>query len=208
MQEHNAYHDITHNELPVLDKTDPSLQIYIEPSIDKHVITEGKIYRAELHNVRLPDGSQARRELVYHSGGAGIVAVDDEGYTWLVAQYRKALEDFVWEIPAGKLEESEDPRLTAERELKEETGLSAGKMQHIGNLIATPGYNSEIIHIYYASDLTVGSSKPDPGEYLMQVRLPLEAALRAVKQGRILDAKTCYGLLYVWNLRNGALNDI
>lgn len=199
----NMDNNITYSELPELNFDRADLQEYREETLAADVLAAGKIFRAERHKVRVPGGGEAVRELVYHAGGAAVTAVDDEGYTWLVVQYRKALEEFLWEIPAGKLDPGEDPRATAVRELREETGLEAGSLESIGVITPTPGYCSEQIHLYYASDLTAGESKPDPGEHLMQIRLPLEKALQAVKDGRITDAKTCYSLLYVWNLRNG-----
>lgn len=194
---------ITYTELPELNFSEAELREYREETVSSEVLASGKIFRAEHHRVRVPGGDEAVRELVYHDGGAAVTAVDEEGCTWLVLQYRKAVEAFLWEIPAGKLEPGEDPRLTAVRELREETGLQAETLESIGTIIPTPGYCSEEIHLYYATDLTPGESKPDPDEHLLLIRLPLEKALEAVMDGRITDAKTCYSLLYVWNLRNG-----
>lgn len=199
-------HVETLDSLPIVDRETPALKPYLEETLRSETKVAGFIYRAEHHVVQMPDGSEAERELVFHRGGSAVAVVDDEGYTWLVAQYRKALERFIWEIPAGKLDANEDPIVTATRELKEETGITAGKMTYLGPFAPTPGYNNEIIHLYYASDLTIEASQPDPGEYLRLIRLPLDAAIEAIQNNEIIDAKTCYALLYVWNLRKGMLH--
>ena len=146
--------------------------------------------------MRCANGDEAPREVVLHKGAAAVVPLYEDGTVAMVRQHRVAVDRVTWEIPAGKLDSAdEDPLLCAERELKEETGLSAARMTVLTRLLTTPGFCSENIAIYLAEGLSQGETHPDPDEVLRIVRLPLEEAVAMVMRGEIRDAKTICGLL-------------
>lgn len=156
------------------------------------------IYRGKIINVRcdeaeLPDGRPCKREMIEHPGGASVLCVH-EGKAALVRQFRYAYGEALLEIPAGKLERGEDPMLAAKRELEEETGLTAEGLRHIFTLYPTPGYTNEKIYIYEAVNVKKGQQHLDEGEFLNVVYLPVEEAVRMVKEGEICDAKTIVAL--------------
>jgi len=150
--------------------------------------------------VRLPNGRLAARELVFHKGAAAIVPVDADGRVTLVRQYRTAIDAVTLEIPAGKLDSAgEDPLRCAHRELREETGLMAGHMELLTHMIPTPGYDTEFVNIYLATDLSQHDTDPDEDEFLRIERLPLAEAAQRVMRGELGDAKTALGLLMAWH---------
>ncbi|HSK68909.1 MAG TPA: NUDIX hydrolase [Candidatus Limnocylindria bacterium] len=157
---------------------------------------EGKVITVEKWRVRLPDGREADREVVHHLGAAAVVPVDARGYVTLVRQHRVAIGRVTLEIPAGKLDfKGEDPFDCARRELEEETGLLANKWQKMAHVVTTPGFCTERIALYLATDLTQAATRPDADEFLRLERMPLSEAVARVMEGDIVDAKTCLGLL-------------
>ncbi|NLN27813.1 MAG: NUDIX hydrolase [Firmicutes bacterium] len=129
-----------------------------------------------------------------HPGAVAVVAVRD-GHVALIRQYRPAVERMMLEIPAGVLEPGEDPAQAAARELEEETGLIAGKLERIGGLYATPGYSAEYLHVFLATDLTEGKTAFDPGEQIDELIWATPAELtEAVRRGQLEDAKTIAAL--------------
>lgn len=167
----------------------------IEKTVTRDVAYDGKVFQVVVKDVELYDGSHSRRDVVLHNGGAAIVALDHDGQVYLVRQFRSPYEEVIYEIPAGKLEKNEDPRLAAIRELKEETGMEAGSVVSLGKMYATPGYCSEIIYLFLATDLRVGEGNPDDGEFLQVVKMPLKQAIDLIEIDEIFDAKTMVGLL-------------
>jgi ADP-ribose pyrophosphatase len=166
-----------------------------EETISEETVFRGKVFDVEIQQVRLMDGTHSVRELVHHSGGACVVPVDENGNVYLIRQYRKSFESETLEIPSGKLEPDEDPFHCAVRELKEETGLEADRIESLGEIYPTPGYCDEVIHIYLATGLKSGKQNLDPGEFLRVLRMPIEHVLAAIFDDRIKDAKTVVGLL-------------
>ena len=163
---------------------------------DGETIYEGKIIRVEKWRVSLPDGREAAREVVIHKGAAAIVPVDAQGMVTLVRQHRVALDTFTWEIPAGKLDSvSEDPLDCAKRELEEETGLRAANWRRLSHVITTPGFCTEQISIYLATELSQHEAHADQDEFLRLQKMPLDEAVNRVMAGEFRDAKTCLGLL-------------
>ncbi len=163
---------------------------------DGQTIYEGKIIRVEKWRVSLPDGREADREIVIHHGAAAIVPVDAQGMVTLVRQHRVALDLFTWEIPAGKLDRpDEDPLECAKRELEEETGLRAATWRQLNRVITTPGFCTEQIGLYLATDLSQHEAHTDQDEFLRLCKMPLEEAVERVMTGEFRDAKTCLGLL-------------
>ena len=165
-----------------------------EKEVQSNYVYKGRILNLRVDEVEIPDGSHSYREYVEHKGGASILAVDEEDYIYLVKQYRYAYREAILEIPAGKLEEGEEPIKTAERELREETGLE-GKIEPFGLLYPTPAYTNEPLHVFLATDLNKVGSKLDEGEFLDVIRMPFEEALAHVMSGEIKDSKTVYAIL-------------
>lgn len=155
----------------------------------------GKVVNLYVDVVRLPDGQQARREIVRHSGAVAMVPLLPSGDVVMVRQYRHAAGKVLLEIPAGTLEPDEDPEQAAVRELQEEIGYRPGKLTRLAGEYTAPGYTSELIHIYLATGLQESNLDQDDDEFLEVVRLPFDEALRRVEQGEIMDGKTIIGLL-------------
>lgn len=167
-----------------------------ETVVKGETLYDGRIIKVERWNVRLPDGREAEREIVLHNGAAAVVPVDKKGYVTLVRQHRVAVGRMMLEIPAGKLDfPGEDPFDCARRELEEETGLRAGKWQKMAHVVTTPGFCTERIAIYLATDLTQTAQHTDQDEFLSLVTMPLSDAVAKVLRGEVEDAKTCLGLL-------------
>ena len=156
---------------------------------------KGIIVDVETDMVELQNGAVTLREVVRHPGGACVVAVDADGLTAMVRQYRYPYGEQLLELPAGKLEYGEDPLPAARRELSEETGLEADRWIELGSLYTSPGYSSETLYIYLALGLRQGAAHPDPNEFLDVERIPLTELVTRVERGEIHDAKTVVGLL-------------
>jgi ADP-ribose pyrophosphatase len=134
------------------------------------------------------------REVVRHPGGAGVVALFDDGTTALVRQYRHPAREYVLEIPAGKLDPGERPRETAARELEEELGFRAGRLEQLSEFYTTPGFCAERLWVFLATELRETASRLEADEIIEVVRLPFPGALALVASGEIADAKTIIGL--------------
>ena len=159
-------------------------------------IYDGAILRVEKWQVTCPNGRPAPREIVVHKGAAAVIPVYEDGTTLLVRQHRVSVDRVTLEIPAGKLDSwGEDPYDCAVRELREETGLSAGRYTLLTSLLTTPGFCTEKIAIYLAQGLSQGETHPDEDEFLGLVRMPLDEAIAMVMRGEIRDGKTVSGLL-------------
>lgn len=170
-----------------------------ETKIDGRVIYEGKILTLTLDSVMLPDGSTSKREIIHHCGGAAVLLIEDEKVL-LVKQFRYAYGKETYEIPAGKLNDGEDPRTAATRELEEETGRKA-ELVHLMDVYPTPGYTDEIIHIFYAENSTRSAQKLDEGEFLNVEFIPIDTVLQMIENGEINDAKTIIAI-YKYLLKN------
>ena len=164
-----------------------------EKTVRKNYIYRGKIINVRCDDAELPNGRPCRREIVEHPGGACVLCVKD-GKVALVKQFRYAYGEAIYEIPAGKLNEGEDPMLAAERELGEETGMIADELVLRFVLYPTPGYTNEKIFIYEALGVREGKQHLDEGEFLNVEFVPIEVALEMVESGAICDAKTIVAL--------------
>lgn len=161
----------------------------------EHVkIYEGRVIDLNLEKVPLPDGKEVELEIIRHPGGACALPLHDNGDVTLIRQYRHAVGGMLWEVPAGRIDDGEDPLASAGRELKEETGLRAGRLEKLGEFIPTPGFCSEIVHLYLACDLEACEQELEEDEYIEVVRLPLDEAMEKVKRGEITDGKTVVSL--------------
>ncbi|MEE1350832.1 MAG: NUDIX hydrolase [Clostridia bacterium] len=158
-------------------------------------IFKGKVIDVKYHTVELPDGRISKREVVMHNGGVGVIAVDKDRNVFMVTQYRIAAGSQMLEIPAGKLEEGEDPYAAAIRELQEETGYLAKSLIPLGEYYATPGYCSEKLTIYLATDLEFKGQHLDDGEFLNVEKYPLDDLYDMVMDNKIYDCKTAIAIL-------------
>ena len=161
----------------------------------QRVIHEGKIVRLTLDTVQLPNGATVELEIVHHPGGATVVALDAGNRVCLLRQYRHAAGGWLWELPAGKLDNGEAPLLCAQRELEEEAGMQAADWQSLGKIISSPGVFTEVIHLYLARTLSAVPTRPEEHEVIEVHWLPWARALHMAKAGEIEDAKTLAGLL-------------
>jgi len=151
---------------------------------------QGIVVDVRVDTVRLPDGSQSKREVVSHPGGVAILPITEEGNVILVRQYRYAMGSELLEVPAGKLEPGEDHRFSALRELEEEVGVIPDHLEYLGGLFVSPGISTETIHLYLATGLKQGQCHPDEGEFLKIETMPFEQLLEQVLAGQVSDAKT------------------
>ncbi len=161
----------------------------IEKTVKEKIVFQGKIITVRCDDALLPDGKPCTREFIVHPGGACALFVKD-GKILLVRQYRYAYGEITLEIPAGKLNPGEDPAQTAARELSEETGWVAERMEHLFTMYPTPGYTNEKIYIYRAHGVKEGSVHPDEDEFVDSAFYSAEEVKKMIDEGKIRDAKT------------------
>ncbi len=166
-----------------------------ERTISSEMIYEGAILNLRKDKVTVVNGKTSYREIVEHKGGVALAAVTKDKKMVLVRQFRKAAGKVVLEAPAGKIETKEDPKLTAVRELKEETGYTAKKIEHITSFYSSIGYSEEVIHLYYATDLSPGETDFDDNEALDVVEYDISVLKQMVIKGEIEDGKTIAAIL-------------
>jgi len=163
-------------------------------------IYEGKVITVERDIAILENGAEAVREVVRHPGGVGVVAMDDEGYVYMVRQFRYPFYETTLEIPAGKLDRGgEDTRQAGIRELREETGLVADNVEYLGSFYATPGFCDEKLSIYFATGLHQGDTDPDEDEFVECEKYHIDELVEMINRGEIKDAKSVIGILMTKN---------
>jgi len=172
-----------------------------EETISSRNIYDGSILKLDLHEVILENQKIARREIITHHGGVGVIPITASGEIVLVRQYRKPFEVETLEIPAGKKEKDEEPLTCAIRELREETGITAGSINFLVDMYPSPGYTNEVVRIYKAEGLTYGDMSTDEDEFVEVYRYTMKEAVELIKDGRIKDAKTIIAILMVANER-------
>ena len=156
---------------------------------------QGKAFLVRRDQVRLPDGGISDLDIVEHVGAVAIFPIDADGNVWFVRQYRHATGIDLLELPAGTLEEGEEPLACAQREIQEEIGMAAGNFQKIGEFFLAPGYSTEIMHVYLASDLSPSTLPGDDDEFLSVERIHITKMLELVWENDFQDAKTLAGLM-------------
>ena len=166
-----------------------------ETKLKSDSVFTGKVFEVTVDEVTLPDGRTARRDVVHSSGGVVILPVDTDGTVTLVRQYRYVQGEALLEAVAGKLEPGEEPFSAAQRELKEETGLTAENWMPLGHIASSPGFLTERLWLYLATGLTQGEQALDDGEFLNAEKYSFPEALAMAADGRIHDGKTLAVLL-------------
>lgn len=174
---------------------------HTEKTLSVQEIFSGHVVRLTLDKVELENGRSAMREVVHHRGGACIAALTEKDELYLVRQYRYALGQELWELPAGKLEEGEDPFEAAKRELEEECGLKADQYIDLHPFYPTVGYCSEVIYTWLARGLHPVPMHLDEDEFLTPTKMPLEEVCRMVLNGEIRDGKTVAAVLKIKALK-------
>jgi len=159
-------------------------------------VYDGRVVKVGLADVEMPDGRRTELEIIRHPGAAAIVPFSGPDEVLLIRQYRYAADGFLWEVPAGKLDAGEDPEVCAARELAEETGRRAGRLERLGRIFTTPGFTDEVIHLFSAYDLEDVGQRLEPDEWIEVVPTPFDEAVRMVFDGRLHDGKSAIALLH------------
>ncbi len=168
--------------------------------ISSREVYRGPVFWVSSDSVEEPGGIRARRDIVHHTGSVVILAVDDTGREpniLLERQYRHAVHDFMWELPAGRIDEGESELAAAKRELLEETGYAASSWKRILKFYVSPGFLDEYMAVYLARGLRAGTAQPEADEKIEQKLVPLSSALKMVNAGTIRDAKTLASVLWL-----------
>lgn len=175
------------------------MEKFEEKTISTEKIYNGKVLSLQVDNVTLPNGETGKRELIKHPGAVAIIPITKDNKIVFVEQYRKPLEKSLVEIPAGKLEDGEDPETTAVRELEEETGYTTNKLKLVTSFYTSPGFADEIMYVYVTEELEPLTTEVagDEDEFVELMELTLDEAQQFVTEQRIHDAKTNYAVLYL-----------
>jgi len=171
-------------------------------------VYSGRVLDLDVDTVRYPDGSSGELEMIRHPGAAAVVPVLSDQHSGdpqilLIRQYRYAAGGTIWEIPAGRLEPGEAPEACAHRELLEEAGAVAGRLEKLTTIYTTPGFTDERIHLFAAFDLTAGQARHETDEFLEVVSQPLSRVLGLIRDGELCDAKTACAILFFAGFRLG-----
>ncbi len=166
-----------------------------EKVIKSKKVFQGNILNVRVDEVELPDQSTSKREVVEHPGGVTIIPLLPDKKIMMVKQYRIATEEIILELPAGKIDSNESPEKAARRELKEETGYYGGQFKHLFDFYTTPGYSSELLHLYLAKNINQGKRELDKGEFLYNEKISLGEIPELIFSGQVKDSKTIIGLL-------------
>ena len=166
-----------------------------EKKINSTLRFNGKMIKLYVDEVKLPNSHTSTREVVRHPGASAVLVVDKKGFLILERQYRYPIDKILWEIPAGKLDNNEEPFKCAKRELKEETGLIAKKWEELGYIYTTPGFSDEKIYLFFASDLEKGEQNLDEDEFVEIEYFSKEEVEKMINGNDIVDSKTIAAFL-------------
>lgn len=178
---------------------------HYEKTISSKEIYSGRVVKLRLDEVELENGNITTREVIHHSGGVAVLALDDDDNILFVRQFRYPYAEALLELPAGKLNEGEDAYSCGLRELEEETGYAAGTYEFMAKAYPTPGYTDEVLHLYTAGNLTRTKQHLDDDEFLTVERIPYKQAVEMCLNGEIKDAKTLIAIL-MFDRHKAALN--
>jgi ADP-ribose pyrophosphatase len=159
-------------------------------TIQSQQIYQGRAFTVRKDRVRLPDGGETDLDIVEHTGAVTILPIDMGGNIWFVRQYRHAARIALLELPAGTLEPGEHPEECASREIREEIGMGTRNLQKIGTFYMAPGYSSEFMHVYLATDLYEAPLAGDIDEFLAIERIPIPQVFEMIQSGKFIDGKT------------------
>jgi len=175
-----------------------------EKTISSDLIYEGRAVRLRVDTVEMPNGRATTREIVEHSDCVAIIALDDEDSVLLVSQFRKPVEKELLEIPAGGIEPGEELEECVRREMREETGFLPQKVERLGGFYSSPGYCTEYLHFFLATDLVHSPLQAEDSENIKLVRVQLSEVLGLINSGSICDAKSIAALLFFFEHRKSA----
>ncbi len=163
--------------------------------LKRKTVFQGRIFNIQNVSTQLPDGREFDYNLVAHADAVTMVPVDDQGNIWFVRQWRVGIEQVLLELPAGVLDEGEDPDTAAARELREEIGMAAARIEKLGDFYMVPGYSTEHMHIYLARDLSDSPLDQDDDEFIDVEQIPLERVYEMIHRGEIKDGKTIAAMM-------------
>lgn len=163
--------------------------------LKSETIIKAKPFDVRQDRVELPEGKSSTLVIIDHPGAVTLLPLDDQGRVWFVRQYRHAIQNELLELPAGTLEKGEEPEACAHREIREETGMAAGNIQKIGDFFLAPGYSSEFMHVFLATNLTPDPLPGDEDEFITIERIPLDQVFTMVASGQVQDGKTLAALI-------------
>lgn len=163
-------------------------------TLDTETIYQGRAFDVRRDQVRLPDGNLTYLDIVDHKGAVTLLPLDEQEHIWFVRQYRHAALQEILELPAGVLEDGETPEACAGREIREEIGMAANRLQKIGEFYLAPGYSTEYMHVYKATELHPDPLPCDPGEFLRVEKIPVNEVRYLIETGEIRDSKTLAAL--------------
>jgi ADP-ribose pyrophosphatase len=165
--------------------------------LKSEIVYPGRAFTIRRDTLRMPDGRETTFDIVQHIGSVVILPLDEHGNLLFVRQYRQAAGKELLELPAGTLDEGEAPEACARREVREEAGVAAGQLEDLGGFYLAPGYSTEYMHVYLATQLRPDPLEADADEFLTVESIPLAAALAMARSGEIPDAKSLAALLLV-----------
>lgn len=175
----------------------------MEKTLGSRLVFDGRALRLRIDTVQMPDGRETTREIVDHNDAVAIVAIDTENNILLVNQFRKPIEKELLEIPAGGIDLGEDAETAARRELQEETGYMPGKLELLGGFYSAPGYCTEYLYLFLATQLTPGRLYAEDTGSIQLIRMSVHQVMSLVSSGGICDSKSIAGLL-AWSLTKHA----
>jgi len=191
------------NKMPGVDVSPKNEKRLSAKLNETKIIHKGRVFTLAEDNITLPNGITTNIDVIHHPGASAMVPMLNKNTVLLVKQYRYAVGDFIWEIPAGTLNPGESPLECAKRELVEETGYCADKLEKLAEIVPVPGYSDERIHIYLATNLKKAVQNLDVDELLNIHEVKMEAALAMIAKGEIIDSKTISGL-YLASIRTAS----
>lgn len=171
----------------------------VERTIKSDKLYQGKMINLRIDTVELPDQKYSKREIIEHPGAVAVVPMTDDNKIVMVRQYRKSVEEYLIEVPAGKLEIGEEPLECAGRELVEETGYRSDNIEFLFKIFTSPGFSNEVINIFLAKNLIKDIAQPDEDEYIEIEKYEIHELVQMIDEGKILDAKTISAILFVKN---------
>lgn len=158
--------------------------------ISSQTVYQGRVFDVRVLQLRLPNGNLHQMDIVQHNPAVTMIPYDNDGNIWFVRQFRHPAEAFLLELPAGMLEDNENPAEGAQREIREEIGMAAGRLEEIGGFFLAPGYSTEYMHVFLARNLSADPLPGDEDEDLQIVKLPVSEIQEHIESGEIQDAKS------------------